>query len=238
MTRDAPDQMPTLVNLVELARYTVTAGERVLLGQRLGGLMRVTDHPAGVRGRFYLVERGVKCDAHSALSALITDYTGRAERLDEIPMAACLDARIDQVELARYRLTIGVRILYGQRVDDVVRVTDRPARGEGRSYLVECTLERDGERALRALLEDYIGQARRFDQVPMAATHLARLAHSSVLPMGRRIDHDRSRAPAPAERDHSDPSDRADDRGSRRLHARVDARPRNFRGARALAAGR
>ena len=238
MTPDAPDQMPTLVNLVELARYTVTAGERVLRGQRLGGLMRVTDHPAGVRGHSYLVERGMKCDAHSALSALIADYTGRAERLDEIPMAACLDARIDQVELARYRLTIGERILYGQRVDGVVRVTDRPARGEGRSYLVECALERDGERALRALLEDYIRQARRLDQIPMAATNLARLAHSSVPPVRGGIDHDRSSAPAPAERPDSDRSDCADDRGSLRFHARVDARPRNFRGARAHAAGR
>ena len=42
---------------VELARYTVPAGERVLYGQRVNGVVRVTDVPARGRGRAYLVER-------------------------------------------------------------------------------------------------------------------------------------------------------------------------------------
>ena len=34
----------------------------------------------------------------------------------------------ERVELGRYRVPAGERILYGQRVDGVVRVTDVPAR--------------------------------------------------------------------------------------------------------------
>jgi hypothetical protein len=42
---------------VELARYTIPAGERVLYGQRVDGVVRVTDNPANGRGRAYLIER-------------------------------------------------------------------------------------------------------------------------------------------------------------------------------------
>ena len=35
----------------------------------------------------------------------------------------------ERVELARYTVPAGERVLYGQRVDGVVRVTDVPARG-------------------------------------------------------------------------------------------------------------
>ena len=38
-----------------------------------------------------------------------------------------------RTELARYRIPAGERVLYGQRVDGVVRVTDRPAQPGGRS---------------------------------------------------------------------------------------------------------
>ena len=50
----------------------------------------------------------------------------------------------------------GERILYGQRVDGVVRVTDVPAEGRGRAYLVERELTQDGHAALLALVADYI----------------------------------------------------------------------------------
>lgn len=76
----------------------------------------------------------------------------------------------ERVELARYTVCGGERILYGQRIDGVVRVTDRPADGPGRAYLVECGLERDGYTALRALVADYTRQARWLDDVPMAAS--------------------------------------------------------------------
>ncbi|MHB8659785.1 MAG: hypothetical protein ACYC91_17920 [Solirubrobacteraceae bacterium] len=61
-----------------------------------------------------------------------------------------------RVELARYTIPIGERILYGQRVNGVVRVSDSPARGQGRAYLVERGLEQDGNAALQALLADYL----------------------------------------------------------------------------------
>jgi hypothetical protein len=62
-----------------------------------------------------------------------------------------------RVELARYTLAGGdERILYGQRVDGVVRVSDVAARGHGRAYLVERGLEEDGYEALKALVADYL----------------------------------------------------------------------------------
>ena len=83
----------------------------------------------------------------------------------------------DRVELGRYRLTEGERIVYGQRVDGVVRVTDVPARGRGRAYLVERELERDGHAALLALVADYISQAELHEAVPMTACVERWLAH-------------------------------------------------------------
>ena len=75
---------------VELARYVVSAGERVLFGQRVDGVVRVTDVPADAGGRAYLVERGLEqegSNANAALEALIADYLQQARRLDAIPMA-------------------------------------------------------------------------------------------------------------------------------------------------------
>jgi hypothetical protein len=69
------------------------------------------------------------------------------------------------VELARYRVSAGERILKGQRVMGVVRVTDVPADGHGRRYLVEreltSRLEVDG------IVADYLDQAQRWDVVPV-----------------------------------------------------------------------
>jgi hypothetical protein len=168
MSRDASSRTPNRGEHIELARYTLTSGERILHGRQTNGVVRVTDRPADGLGRSYLVEHGLKCDAYSALKALVADYTHKAERFDEVPMAASLAVGIDQVQLARYKLTRGERILYGQRIDGVVRVTDRPANGPGRSYLVECGLEREGYCAFKALLADYIRQARKHDEIPMA----------------------------------------------------------------------
>lgn len=74
-----------------------------------------------------------------------------------------------RLELGRYRVPDGERIIYGQRVDGVVRVTDVPARGGGRSYLVERELERDGYGAVLALVSDYIEQANLHGAIPMTA---------------------------------------------------------------------
>ena len=83
----------------------------------------------------------------------------------------------ERVELGRYRVPAGERILYGQRVDGVVRVTDVRAQGRGRSYLVERELEQDGHAALLALVADYINQAELHGAVPMTAPAERWLAH-------------------------------------------------------------
>jgi hypothetical protein len=78
----------------------------------------------------------------------------------------------ERMELARYTVLVGERVLYGQRVDGVVRVTDVPARGHGRAYLVERELEQDGYEALQALVADYLDQAALLEDVPMAVSPL------------------------------------------------------------------
>jgi hypothetical protein len=55
-----------------------------------------------------------------------------------------------------------------------VRVTDIPAQGRGRAYLVERELERDGYDALKALVVDYVDQAELLARVPMAVSPLER----------------------------------------------------------------
>jgi hypothetical protein len=62
----------------------------------------------------------------------------------------------ERVELARYTIPVGERVLYGQRINGVVRVTDVPVTPGGRAYLVERELEQDGNAALQALIADYI----------------------------------------------------------------------------------
>jgi len=49
-----------------------------------------------------------------------------------------------------------------------VRVTDNPARGRGRAYLIERELEQDGNAALQALVADYIAQSEILQANPMA----------------------------------------------------------------------
>jgi hypothetical protein len=80
----------------------------------------------------------------------------------------------ERTELARYGVSSGERVLYGQRINGGVRITDRPAEGEGRSYLVERELEQDGYSALKALVADYIEQAHRLDAIPMASSVVRR----------------------------------------------------------------
>lgn len=63
---------PLVGKRTELARYTVAEGERILYGQRIDGIVRITDQPGSQGGRAYLVERGL--DTKSELDALIADY--------------------------------------------------------------------------------------------------------------------------------------------------------------------
>jgi hypothetical protein len=73
----------------------------------------------------------------------------------------------ERVELARYCVSGEERIIYGQRVEGVVRVTDNPANGHGRAFLIERELEQDGNAALQALVADYLAQAAKHDEIPM-----------------------------------------------------------------------
>ena len=81
----------------------------------------------------------------------------------------------ERVELGRYRVpSVGERVIYGQRINGVVRLVDVPGAGAGRSYLIERELERDGYAALKALVADYLGQAQRLGEVPLACSPLDR----------------------------------------------------------------
>ena len=74
MSQNALQPTPSVGGRVELARYTVTAAERILYGQRINGCVRITDRPASGTGRSYLVERECEQDGYSALKALVADY--------------------------------------------------------------------------------------------------------------------------------------------------------------------
>jgi hypothetical protein len=93
-----------------------------------------------------------------------------------LPRAAQVGER---TELARYSVGSQDRVLYGQRIDGCVRITDRPASREGRSYVVERELEQDGYGALKALVADYLDQAQELADVPMASSAL-RHGHQQV----------------------------------------------------------
>jgi len=82
-----PRHTPIVGQRTELARYTVAEGERILYGQRIDGIVRITDRPTDQGGRAYLVERGV--DTKSELDALIADYLHQATQLDSPPLAIC-----------------------------------------------------------------------------------------------------------------------------------------------------
>jgi hypothetical protein len=71
---------------VELARYRLTTGERVLYGQRIDGTVAVADVPAGDHGRVYLVERHVESKA--ALDGLVAAYLADSQRRGA-PAAIC-----------------------------------------------------------------------------------------------------------------------------------------------------
>ena len=91
----------------------------------------------------------------------------------------------ERIELARYTVPAGERVLYGQRVNGVVRVTDVPAHGGGRAYLVERELEQDGYEALNALVSDYLDQAQLLEDVPMAVSPLTGTRSENLSGAGR-----------------------------------------------------
>jgi hypothetical protein len=82
------------------------------------------------------------------------------------PSSATSGATNEPVELARYAISAGERVIYGQRVCGVVRLVDVPAQGRGRRYLIERELTSLAE--LEAIVRDYLGEAARWDAIPAA----------------------------------------------------------------------
>ena len=72
----------------------------------------------------------------------------------------------ERVELARYTITAGARVIHGQRVLGVVRLVDVPAAGHGRRYVIERELTVMAE--LEAIVADYLKQAATWDAIPAA----------------------------------------------------------------------
>jgi hypothetical protein len=81
---------------VELGRYRTPCAERILIGQRVCGIVRVSDIPASGRGRRYLVERELATKAE--LDAPIADYLAEAAERDDCPMRT---SRVDPLLEAR-----------------------------------------------------------------------------------------------------------------------------------------
>jgi hypothetical protein len=70
-----------------LATYTADVGERMLVGQRTDGGVRISDVQADGQGRSYLVEPEVSSMAE--IEALVADYTAKAQKLGYVPMHGC-----------------------------------------------------------------------------------------------------------------------------------------------------
>ena len=74
---------------VELARYTAAGEQRLIRGQRILGVVRVSDVPAdGGKSRRYLIERELETNAE--VQALVADYLAEADRWDQIPATVCI----------------------------------------------------------------------------------------------------------------------------------------------------
>jgi hypothetical protein len=70
-----------------LQQEAAGAGERIVMGQRVLGIVRLTDVPADGHGRRYLIERGLT--AMAELEAVLADYLDQAERWDAVPVEPC-----------------------------------------------------------------------------------------------------------------------------------------------------
>ena len=97
MTATAPTPAERVTNdRVELARYTVGAGERVIYGQRVLGVVRLVDMPADAPGRRFIIERELTVMAE--LEAIVADYLEQAATWDVIPAAGCCPLLAEQQE--------------------------------------------------------------------------------------------------------------------------------------------
>src|SRR6188472_1882035 len=87
MTAVVPTSDRVTNERVELARYSVTGGERVIYGQRVLGVVRLVDHPADGHGRRYIIER--ELTVMTELEAIVADYLQQAASWNVIPAAGC-----------------------------------------------------------------------------------------------------------------------------------------------------
>ena len=71
---------------VELGRYRIPDGERVLVGRHIDGEVVVYDYPATWEGRPWFVERGF--GSRAELAVLLADYRRQAAELGACPMSA------------------------------------------------------------------------------------------------------------------------------------------------------
>ena len=161
---------------VELARYSIPAGERVLHGQRINGVVRFL--PGGLvvlaarpgideSDRLSFSSRALCSARPNAARKKRPNATGAPHRSSwggvMNTAATNRSGRTGaRVELARYTVGGVERVLCGQRVDGVVRLTDVPVETRGRAYLVERGLEQEGSNAnaaLQALIADYLAEA-------------------------------------------------------------------------------
>jgi hypothetical protein len=84
---------------VELARYSLSAGERVIYGQHVLGVVRLVDVPADGNGRRYIIERELTVMAE--LEAIVADYLEQAAAWDVIPAAGCCHLLAEDREAQR-----------------------------------------------------------------------------------------------------------------------------------------
>jgi hypothetical protein len=164
---------------VELARYTVASGdERIMYGQRVDGVVRFLPEQAVVLDTPSDANEDGKCCPRATLQEGRCPNAARQNPPgggDEQGVPANAPANRGgrtgpRVELARYTVRGEERVLYGQRVLGVVRLTDVPIEAGGRAYLVERGLEEEGSHAnaaLQALIADYLSEARRLHAIPM-----------------------------------------------------------------------
>ena len=71
---------------VVIARYDCDVGERVLVGQRVDGVVQLRDEPGDRDGRALLVEP--RLESMAELEAIVADYVTTAKRLGFIPMVS------------------------------------------------------------------------------------------------------------------------------------------------------
>lgn len=90
----------------ELARYRVTAGERVLMAWGRPGGIEVSDVPVDPGSRGYLVDRGFRCAEQ--LTAFLGDYLRQARSLDACPMGGAeVGAMLAETEMGELSPLLG-----------------------------------------------------------------------------------------------------------------------------------